>query len=272
MRGRGLGREYVITYRITSRPTRRSPPGGYTNRPPLARCRSSENGRAGRRPGRRPHALRRARPPDRGDGDEHPRGRVGGCPERRLHVRVPPGALAEAPHSYIGVTRGPADLAARGRLQYDWSSGYPNVSVGRRARGGDRSRASSTTSCSAITIVGGIALLSGVLILVGAGGDDEVPAHLRGRHPPHARREHADADDHAGARILHARACWPAPSAPRARWASAGRSPATSSRSPGARTCPRGRHPPSPPRSSGDWRGRQRRRPAQQAARTLRAE
>jgi putative ABC transport system permease protein len=79
-----------------------------------------------------------------------------------------PGVLAQAPHTFIGFVRGPADQTARARLQYDLVARYPNVSTidGRDVL--SRIKAVVDNIVFAISIVGGIALLSGVLILVGA--------------------------------------------------------------------------------------------------------
>ncbi len=77
-------------------------------------------------------------------------------------------ALADAPHSFIGFLKGPSDTTARGRLQHDLVSQYPNVSAidGREILA--RIQSIVDNAVLAISIVGGIALLSGVLILIGA--------------------------------------------------------------------------------------------------------
>ena len=79
-----------------------------------------------------------------------------------------PGALSEAPHTFIGFVKGPADAGARAQLQHDLVSAYPNVTA---IDGKDilaRIRAIVDNVILAISIVGGVALLSGVLILIGA--------------------------------------------------------------------------------------------------------
>jgi putative ABC transport system permease protein len=79
-----------------------------------------------------------------------------------------PGALAEAPHTFIGFMKGPSDMDARGRFQHDLVARYPNVSA---IDGRDiiaRIQKIVDSAVLAISIVGGIALLSGVLILIGA--------------------------------------------------------------------------------------------------------
>ena len=79
-----------------------------------------------------------------------------------------PGVFDEAPHSFIGFLRGPAEAEGRTRLQRDLVAGFPNVSVidGREVLATIRRILDFVTL--AISVVGGIALLSGVLILIGS--------------------------------------------------------------------------------------------------------
>jgi putative ABC transport system permease protein len=79
-----------------------------------------------------------------------------------------PGALAQAPHAFIGFVRGPAEAPARARLQHSIVQRYPNVSAidGRDILA--RIKSIVDNVILAISVVGGVALLSGVLILVGA--------------------------------------------------------------------------------------------------------
>jgi putative ABC transport system permease protein len=79
-----------------------------------------------------------------------------------------PGALAAAPHTFIGFVKGPADQAARARLQHDLISAYPNITAidGREIL--TRIKTVVDNVILAISIVGGVALFSGVLILIGA--------------------------------------------------------------------------------------------------------
>ena len=79
-----------------------------------------------------------------------------------------PGVLEQAPHSFIAFMRGPSETVARARLQRDLVAGFPNVSVidGLEVIATVRRILDYVTL--AISIVGGIALLSGVLILVGS--------------------------------------------------------------------------------------------------------
>jgi putative ABC transport system permease protein len=168
-RGRGLGREYVITYRDHLEANETLAGGRLWEQPRGAEV-SVESGileRGGIRLGDRMRfdvmgrsieatvtSVRDVRWED---------ARSGG-----FMFVFNPAVLAEAPHSYIGFIRGPDDLATRGRLQHDLVAAYPNVSVidGREIL--DRIQVVVDNVVLAITIVGGIALLSGVLILVGA--------------------------------------------------------------------------------------------------------
>jgi putative ABC transport system permease protein len=79
-----------------------------------------------------------------------------------------PGVLDQAPHGYISFFRGPADAAARARLQGDIVSRFGNVSVidGREMLTTIRTVIENVTL--AITVVGSLVVLSGLLILVGA--------------------------------------------------------------------------------------------------------
>ena len=79
-----------------------------------------------------------------------------------------PGVLEQAPHSFIAFMQGPHEIVARARLQRDLVAGFPNVSVidGLEVIATVRRILGHVTL--AISIVGGIALLSGVLILVGS--------------------------------------------------------------------------------------------------------
>jgi len=79
-----------------------------------------------------------------------------------------PGALEQAPHTFVGFVRGPADAEARARLQFDLVSRYPNVSAIDARDVIARIQAVVDNVVLAISIVGGIALASGVLILIGA--------------------------------------------------------------------------------------------------------
>ncbi len=79
-----------------------------------------------------------------------------------------PNVLSQAPHTYVGFVKGPADSSARAKLQYELVSRYANISV---IDGRDvitRIQNIVDNVVLGISVVGGIALLSGVLILIGA--------------------------------------------------------------------------------------------------------
>lgn len=79
-----------------------------------------------------------------------------------------PGVLEQAPHGSIAFFRGPADAAARGRLQAELVNVAPNVSVidGREILQTVKTVVDNVTL--AVTVVGTLVVLSGLLILVGA--------------------------------------------------------------------------------------------------------
>ncbi|MEO5897801.1 MAG: FtsX-like permease family protein [Vicinamibacterales bacterium] len=79
-----------------------------------------------------------------------------------------PGPLAAAPHTFIGITRAPADPVARGAFQHDLVTAYPNVSAidVREVMASVQEVVGNVTL--AISVVGGIALFGGMLILIGA--------------------------------------------------------------------------------------------------------
>ncbi|MGE0462172.1 MAG: ABC transporter permease [Vicinamibacterales bacterium] len=79
-----------------------------------------------------------------------------------------PGVLDRAPHASIAFFRGPADAAARGRLQADLVAVAPNVSVidGREILQTIKTVVDNVTL--AVTVVGSLVVLSGLLILIGA--------------------------------------------------------------------------------------------------------
>jgi putative ABC transport system permease protein len=79
-----------------------------------------------------------------------------------------PGPFAHAPQTWIGILKGPADAAARGRLVRDLVAKFPNVSAIDLIEVLTTLQNAVANITLAISIVGGIALLSGVLILAGA--------------------------------------------------------------------------------------------------------
>ena len=79
-----------------------------------------------------------------------------------------PDVLERAPHSYVATLKGPADQAARARLQRDVVAQFPNVSV-IDLRDVLRTVEGVLSNVTfGISIVGGVALMSGLLILIGA--------------------------------------------------------------------------------------------------------
>jgi putative ABC transport system permease protein len=79
-----------------------------------------------------------------------------------------PGLLERAPHSFVAFLRGPADAAARGRLQSQLVAAFPNVSVidGREMLETIRKIVDNVTL--AVSVVGTLVVTSGLMILVGA--------------------------------------------------------------------------------------------------------
>lgn len=79
-----------------------------------------------------------------------------------------PGVLERAPHTYVVPLRGPADPAARARLQRDLVAQFPNVSAIDVRDALDLVRQVIERVTLAVAVVGGIAVVSGVLILIGS--------------------------------------------------------------------------------------------------------
>jgi len=79
-----------------------------------------------------------------------------------------PGALDEAPQTFIAPLKGPADAAARGRFQADLVGRFPNVSVIDFHEILETVRDIMSKVTLAISVVGGLVLFSGALILIGA--------------------------------------------------------------------------------------------------------
>ena len=111
-----------------------------------------------------------ARPDRRGQGHERARGATGKTRGAAGSCSSSgPGALAQAPHTFVGFVRGPAATDARARLQHDIVSQLSQHVSAIDARDViARIQAVVDNVVLAISIVGGIALASGVLILVGA--------------------------------------------------------------------------------------------------------
>jgi putative ABC transport system permease protein len=79
-----------------------------------------------------------------------------------------PGLLDRAPHTYIAVLRGPADPTARGRLQRDLVARFPNVSAIDAREVARTAEAVLGNVALGLSLVGGVTLLCGVLILLGS--------------------------------------------------------------------------------------------------------
>ena len=79
-----------------------------------------------------------------------------------------PGALGDAPHSFIAFMQGPPDTEARSGLQWDIVAQYPNVSAIDGLSVIRTVRRVLDYVTLAITVVGAIALFSGGLILIGS--------------------------------------------------------------------------------------------------------
>jgi putative ABC transport system permease protein len=79
-----------------------------------------------------------------------------------------PGALDQAPQTYVSPFKGPADPVVRGRFQHDLVEKFPNVSVIDFHDVVERLKDVMSKVTLAITVVGGLVLFSGGLILVGA--------------------------------------------------------------------------------------------------------
>jgi len=79
-----------------------------------------------------------------------------------------PGALENAPHSYIASVNGPRETVARARMQAQLVARYPNVSVIDLREVLDTIQSIVNGVTLGVSVVGGLVLLAGLLILVGA--------------------------------------------------------------------------------------------------------
>ena len=79
-----------------------------------------------------------------------------------------PGTFDRAPHTYISALKGPADPAARTRMQSELVASYPNVSAIDLREILQTFQTIVNNVTMAVSVVGGLVLLSGALILVGA--------------------------------------------------------------------------------------------------------
>ena len=79
-----------------------------------------------------------------------------------------PGALDQAPQTYVAPLKGPGDAPARARFQHDLVVRFPNVSVIDFHEIQETIRDVMSKVTLSISVVGGLVLFSGGLILVGA--------------------------------------------------------------------------------------------------------
>ncbi len=79
-----------------------------------------------------------------------------------------PGALDQAPQTYVAPLKGPGDASGRARFQHDLVAQFPNVSVIDFHEILETIRDVMSKVTLAISVVGGLVLFSGGLILVGA--------------------------------------------------------------------------------------------------------
>jgi putative ABC transport system permease protein len=185
VRGRGLGREYTVTYRDHIQPNEKVVDGAFWNpstSPPQssgqvapgaeivpaevsvekglsdrARIRVGDTMRfdiAGRILEARVSSIREVQWED---------ARSGG-----FMFVFRPGPLDKAPQTWIGILKAPEDPSARGVFQRDLVAQFPNVSAIDLREVLATVKVAVDNVTLAISIVGGIALLSGVLILAGA--------------------------------------------------------------------------------------------------------
>ena len=174
VRGRGLGREYVITYRDHLEQNERVTHGEFWNAKAPAAAGGNEvsiekniHERAGIRVGdtmrfdvlgrvveARVTSVRQVEWAD---------ARSGG-----FMFVFKPGPFEQAPHTFIGFLRGPSEIAARARLQHDLVSKHGNITVIDARDIIARIQSVIDNVVLGVTVVGGISLFSGVLILIGA--------------------------------------------------------------------------------------------------------
>jgi putative ABC transport system permease protein len=79
-----------------------------------------------------------------------------------------PGAFDEAPHTFMSAFQGPADAAARARMQAALAGQFPNVTAVDLREILATLQGIVTNVTLAVTVVGGLVLFSGALILIGA--------------------------------------------------------------------------------------------------------
>jgi putative ABC transport system permease protein len=79
-----------------------------------------------------------------------------------------PGTFDQAPHTFMSSLQGPSDAAARARMQATLAADFPNVSVIDLREILTTIQGIVNNVTMAVTVVGGLVLLSGSLILIGA--------------------------------------------------------------------------------------------------------
>jgi putative ABC transport system permease protein len=199
-RGRGLSREYTVTYRSTLEANEELIDGAWWDEAPLAGGAEAEVSveenitdplvaqRGGRGEGAGPRQsadaeanlrLARIQVGDRMRFDVL--GRI--VTARVTSVRrvdwqdfraggfmfvFRPGTFDNAPHTYISALKGPADAAARSQMQSALVASYPNVSAVDLREILQTFQTIVNNVTIAVSVVGGLVLLSGALILVGA--------------------------------------------------------------------------------------------------------
>jgi putative ABC transport system permease protein len=197
VRGRGLGREYTVTYRPNLEANEELLEGEWWDDTPITGEAevSIEEGIGAREFSRGRGGGGRGRGGPGPEGPEPQGGRIGVGDRMRFDVlgrivtarvtsirRVDwqdfraggfmfvfrPGSFADAPHTFISSLQGPTDPAERARLQASLAAQFPNVSVVdlREILLTIQGIVSNVTL--AVTIVGGLVLFSGALILIGA--------------------------------------------------------------------------------------------------------
>ena len=116
-----------------------------------------------------------------------------------------PGTFDGAPHTYISTLQGPLSPDERVALQSSLVSRFPNVSVIDLREILQTVQALVNNVTLAVTVVGALVLLSGVLILVGAVSMTKFRRVLRSGHPEDAGRQQPVDRRDARARVRSAR-------------------------------------------------------------------
>src|SRR5688500_7680725 len=197
VRGRGLGREYTVTYRPSLEANEELLEGEWWDDTPITGEAevSIEEGIGAREFSREGRGGGRGRGGPGVEGPEPRGGRIGVGDQMRFDIlgrivtarvtsirRVDwqdfraggfmfvfrPGSFADAPHTFISSLQGPKDPAERARLQASLAAQFPNVSVVDLREILITIQGIVSNVTLAVTIVGGLVLFSGALILIGA--------------------------------------------------------------------------------------------------------